>query len=1211
MARRTLRLSKAGVDRARRTLKRMGLVQKDLTIDPCLASWGTINNFFNGRTVDHNIFKEICFHLNLDWQDVYEPEADVESDKASNPTADSSPQPSQASLLLAVQQSAIAAREALTPRILERIPREIVHSKYIPAIDRGVKEGQQRVIPIIGAAGYGKSTILGDLYDQLTQTETPWVGLILCSTLSSSVEVRSFVSYSVTSTVANTAGYSPTLPLSYQASIIENEFGKSLCGTSRSIVEVVEQLNQTHGRGVLLIDTLDLVINRDFTPAFAALLRQLLEKGATIVFTCRDHEYNDYLEPAHERLRGISQTIDRYSVPNFTTAEIRAAAETFFHKLKPDAPDRGQNFADNILSLSADNRPLRDIIENPLLLALLCDLFAQDDNVPPDLTVSKLYKRYWDEKIAYSRSDQSRFVPVAIEKENLCLTIARVLFEMSQIRLCESLYWDEVGIQSTEIITNAYSNLLSEGVLDRLPSGKVHFFHQTLLEYAIAYWLTRHAAQPQRDQLLFTLQDSEFSHQKTHWLPILRQYLVILDREEEFEAIVSQLNINDMGVFGAVALAAASRHQSVALLTLLPTALKLGEAHQRRLRQALESASYQLIEDCWEILLSLLEQAEHITAANTAQMLGLLFVRWWKRLKLRLPETLNAIANRSPQANRQVHQDKDDRSLLLGWLLQPCLPLLHEQPDPELLTTLQSHYAISGYKTCIAIIQLHCLPSVPPEVQRALLAQMLRFSVPNDSSLEKEVTVFLTAQLPTQLTQAEPLLGTSWMEMLYATFPKGWDTVQARAVGRWGTQNSDILAEILEDLCVGDPSRFRRNFIAIDEAIRQGGSNMVTQLLIKVTLQDLSPIHFTALIRFINSISSALASTDQEAITCWLQPFSNLHPELVSVFDALSDASATARQVASDLIEKLPIDQQVEYRVKQLRFVSVDQHPSLDTFDKPAQLWLARYYRSLASSDCSVIDRLLIASQSRYKEVAVAACHDLDKLSSSLTITQILPLLISRFPAVRASGLSVIKQMNNQSSETDPIDRTITPAILSEVCRVLSHEDNQVVARLLCELIAVWVRRTQQVPNRVAEAICGMTPRLIANNGFDGGIARSMIAALKAVSQTAALTLSSKLLSQETRNILSSINIIKVQNSESEMIDLMSAVHRLNQAFLPEVSRNECPKLVQRQWLRNIYAVVKTICRVEGQNSTLLDEILSSDWCTTEIRSIILEVRGV
>jgi hypothetical protein len=57
------------------------------------------------------------------------------------------------------------------------------------------------------------------------------------------------------------------------------------------------------------------------------------------------------------------------------------------------------------------------------------------------------------------------------------LTIARVLFECSGERLCESLYRDELKLPWTESMAQALSDLQSEGVLEQLPSRKIHFFH--------------------------------------------------------------------------------------------------------------------------------------------------------------------------------------------------------------------------------------------------------------------------------------------------------------------------------------------------------------------------------------------------------------------------------------------------------------------------------------------------------------------------------------------------------------------------------------------------------------------------------------------------------------------------------------------------------------------------------------------------------------
>ena len=93
---------------------------------------------------------EICRALDLDWQDVIEqPELDesqLDSAPATSIEPSTHPTESQtASLLTAAQGQAAIARDALTPRILQRIPRQVVRQVYLPAIARGVG-GLKRLI---------------------------------------------------------------------------------------------------------------------------------------------------------------------------------------------------------------------------------------------------------------------------------------------------------------------------------------------------------------------------------------------------------------------------------------------------------------------------------------------------------------------------------------------------------------------------------------------------------------------------------------------------------------------------------------------------------------------------------------------------------------------------------------------------------------------------------------------------------------------------------------------------------------------------------------------------------------------------------------------------------------------------------------------------------------------------------------------------------
>ena len=115
--------------------------------------------------------------------------------------------------------------------------------------------------------------------------------------------------------------------------------------------------------------------------------------------------------------------------------------------------------------------------------------------------------------------------------------------------------------------------------------------------------------------------------------------------------------------------------------------------------------------------------------------------------------------------------------------------------------------------------------------------------------------------------------------------------------------------------------------------------------------------------------------------------------------------------------------------------------------------------------------------------------------------------------------------------------------------------------------------------------------------------------ALKAIAQSETQSLDSAALSQVVRKLLLSIHIVQVRNNESEMIDLLSAMNRLDRQLLATLTYEDCPLLARHGWVRNIFAVVKTVRRVEGQRSKLFDEILAVNWGTLEIKSVILEVR--
>ncbi|MBE9141209.1 hypothetical protein IQ254_29095, partial [Nodosilinea sp. LEGE 07088] len=1112
-------------------------------------------------------------------------------------------------LLTAVQTQATAAREALNPRILERIPRKVVREKYLGAIARGTHEQKERLIAIIGPAGYGKSTILGDIYDELLAAETPWVGLVLCSSLSLSTSFRGFVSYGL---VASTmAGAMPSGPSQNQQEMIAIALGQSLCGDMHSVVEACQELNQILGRGVLLIDTLDLVINRDFVVAFGALMRQVLAAGTTVAFTCRDHEYNDYLEPVNLRLPGLSQAADRYAVPNFSTAEIRAAAVAFFRTLAPEQPERGQAFADKVLALSTDNRSLRDILESPLLLALLCDLFGEAGDVPPDLTVSKLYQRYWQEKVAYSRIDQSHYAPLAMEKEAFCLGVAQRLFELSESRLCESFYRDDLGLSFTPAVLAAYNDLLSEGVLTPLGSGKVHFFHQTLLEYAIAYWLTRQSATAQRHQFFEQLQQPETLTQRTHWLPVLRQFLAIAE-EAEFETWVAQLDLNAMGIFGAVAYAAVSRDRPDALRRLLPTALHLGEHHQRRLRHAIAAAPRLLIENTWDVLLTLLQEADHRTAGNTAQMVGGLLERWWSALRQRLPETLAVVARRPPTEHPKFPEGYDDRVQLLGWLLQPSLPLIQANPEEALLAALREQVDLVGHGTAAGIVQCH--QTATPAAQRDLLQRLLAHPVPRYEDIRDALGEFVSGMLPDHVALGQFPLGQTWAEILHHPAPAQWDKVQIKAVGRWAAKDDAIFYALMEDYLCGPADRISRNLKALTESIQQGAGTWVWAYLRSYSPDTSPPLYLERLPRLVPPSAAGLYSAEvQEAIAQWLRPHLSAQAEpLAPLLNMLADASPTARKFLEESLPHLSPALRHEMTHQMLRFQPLETHPPLYQFSGKDQKFLVTLYRQQARYNPAALAKLLDAALSTSNDAAVAASQDLAKVGGdSLTVANLLPLVQSRFVGVRANGLVAITTLNQRAIVVDAASTDLNETTLGEICTILANEANPTVVRHFCDLATNWVRHYHRVPVPIVGTLHTLLTRIARRGDLEGGLGRSLVVLLKAIARTEDSRLDVAQLDQVVQQLLMAIPMTQLKNGESEIIDVLCALHRLDPTVLPTLIDQMLPELLRLGWLRNAASIIKTARKLEGPQSPQLDIVMQRYGRDATVESLVLEARGI
>ena len=70
MAKRSLKASPSGIEKAKNVFKCTGWTQDNLAEQAGLTTRQSIWKFFSGKSVERQIFIEICFQMNLDWQEI-------------------------------------------------------------------------------------------------------------------------------------------------------------------------------------------------------------------------------------------------------------------------------------------------------------------------------------------------------------------------------------------------------------------------------------------------------------------------------------------------------------------------------------------------------------------------------------------------------------------------------------------------------------------------------------------------------------------------------------------------------------------------------------------------------------------------------------------------------------------------------------------------------------------------------------------------------------------------------------------------------------------------------------------------------------------------------------------------------------------------------------------------------------------------------------
>ncbi len=1108
-------------------------------------------------------------------------------------------------LLEAVKRNATDARKALEPAILERIRRPSVFERCRTEIRRGVKEGKRRVIPILGDAGYGKTTLLGDIYDdldkELVKSGLGWMALVRCDYLN----------------IDESGDISPqTLAIA---------IGREVCSVPESITSIVSKLTAKYQRGVLLIDTLDILLNRDFVNAFRLVVRDIIDSDTTVVFTCRVKDYSIYFMPELSKLAGVSEYIRTCKVEEFDDDEVLKAAEYFMtKKFNLRTKILGQSFGHKINQLSTDKRSIKSITHHPLLLGLLCDLYGEKGDVPSELTVSGLYEKYWEAKIADSRLYQ-RNSSEAIAKNKLCLQIAEILFKFA---ISNRYFRQSLDTSNPKLClsipenNSAYKELLSEGVLKE-EKGMVGFFHQTFLEYGIARRLATHVEELLINQLIETIKELKINHAQTYWWFILRQLLTIIS-PNRFGYYVKQLDIEESNTFATIAFAAGSRNELSQLHNLLKHALEIskvdrdkGKVYQKKLLEAVESARP---DTAWKILLELLRKGIDMLADEIAVAAGETLTQLDKPVGSHIEQALKAIQERPGNTNKQ--------SNLFGQFVRTYtnrLKKLERSADLYALRVLRGNYFLFGNKVRSAVLELHCTSEVPEEVQREWLLQLIQEPTPGE--VKEEAAKLLEKLLSSFVGLQNSAIWESWVEgensALHAQLAQGWSIVQTMAVGRYAAKNSQVLKKLLnqlfeyllkKNLSKEDEAHLRRIMCAVPESIRSGAGNLVTDEILSLSVEAIHQTRLRTVADVLKVLSNEVEQNRRESLADWIWSIACTNiastniVDLILAVDALAKSSLRYQQLIGKLLIEEIISQhpkKVNQIVKRLRnsLVQIENYLQ-DTrlTNKESRLALIRLYADRANNCPSkdAISELCNLASDSSKTVAISASNALENLTkekqSCPNVSDLLSLTSSPIVEVRKN---CIKALHN----TIVHNIYFTEHDIVAVCTILANEGNREVIQPLCKLVEVWVQANNYAPFPVAEMIGSITTRLAPQDkegDLDSGIAASVLTTLKIVANTE----ERQLIEQMGRWVRPFLNKVDFKRIDIQFaISLLEAVARVDSEFIPTVVRNDLIILQHKKKNWNIRAVIAVIQNMEYTD--LIEEIGNSEHFSEEVKNII------
>ncbi|WP_036478888.1 NACHT domain-containing NTPase [Myxosarcina sp. GI1] len=407
MAKRSLKASNFGIDKAKRAFERLGWTQEYLAAEVGLSTRQSVWKFFTGKPIERHIFIDLCFQLDLDWEDV----ADLPH--KNKPLAEERPkQPSTSSNyqeLVTVARSQVRGQieaqcgtlqsffEFAQPLPLKDIYTNqnfltrLSNQRWLEVSDLqsssqrslGFSDPDRQTIPaldavnthdklmLLGKPGAGKTTFLQHLALECIR------GNFKADCIPVFIFLRTFAVQAKECQDFSLLGYL-------------ERFWRNYNLTSEQIVTLLQQ-----GKVLLLLDGLD-EIPQEYEQEIVRQIQQfsqLYYQNRALV-TCR-------LAGQQYRFNGFTYV----ELADFNPTQVQAFAKRWFVATARDS-ETGLTKANQFLEQlqHKGNQPIRELVTTPILLNLICSVFQERLSFPSKR--ERLYQEGLD--ILLVRWDRSR-----------------------------------------------------------------------------------------------------------------------------------------------------------------------------------------------------------------------------------------------------------------------------------------------------------------------------------------------------------------------------------------------------------------------------------------------------------------------------------------------------------------------------------------------------------------------------------------------------------------------------------------------------------------------------------------------------------------------------------------------------------------------------------------------------------------------------------